>query len=48
MEKYDCKNCVHNGKGGVFNRNKKCEHCTVDSKNIYGKPSNYKEKENKN
>lgn len=46
MEKYDCKKCVHNGKGGVFNRNKKCEHCTVDSKNIYGKPSNYKEKEN--
>ena len=46
MEKYDCKKCVHNGKGGVFNRNKKCKSCTIDSKNMHGKPSNYKEKEN--
>ncbi len=44
MEKYDCKKCIHNGKGSVFHRNKKCENCTVDSKNIYGKPSNFKGK----
>ena len=43
MEKYDCKKCAHNT-GGVFNRNKKCEHCTVDSKDLKVKPSCYKEK----
>lgn len=42
MEKYDCKNCIHYNKGTVFKRNKKCSNCTVDSKNINGKPSNYK------
>lgn len=44
MEKFDCKKCVYNGKGGVFNPNKKCTNCTVDSKDIYGRPSCYKEK----
>lgn len=46
MRKYDCKNCIHSKTGGVFSGNKKCEYCTVNSKNINGKPSNYKEKEN--
>lgn len=45
MEKYDCKNCVYNGKGGVFNTNKKCQHCTVDSNDLKGKPSCFKAKE---
>ena len=44
MEKYDCKKCKYNT-GGVFNRNKKCEHCTVDSKDLKGKPSCFKEKQ---
>ena len=43
MEKYNCTKCEHNT-GGVFNRNKKCEHCTVDSKDLKGKPLNFKEK----
>lgn len=45
MDKYDCKNCVHNGKGSVFNRNKKCRHCVVDSNYLKGKPSCFKAKE---
>jgi len=45
MERYDCKECVHSGKGSVFHRNKKCQNCTVDSKNVYGKPSNFQRKE---
>lgn len=43
-EKYDCEKCEYNT-GGVFNRNKKCEHCTVDSKDLKGKPSCFKEKQ---
>ena len=44
MEKYDCKNCIHSKKRTVANRGK-CEHCTVDSKNLQGKPSQYREKD---
>ena len=44
MEKYDCKNCTHNEKGSVFRKNKKCANCTVDSKDLKGKPSNFKAK----
>ena len=44
MEKYDCKNCIHNKNRTVANRGK-CEHCTVDSKNIQDKPSQYREKD---
>lgn len=44
MEKYDCKKCVHNKSGNVSDRGK-CEHCVVDSKNLNGKPSQYKEKD---
>lgn len=44
MEKYDCNKCVHSEKGSVFNRNKKCVNCTVDTKNLKAKPSNFKEK----
>ena len=44
MEKYNCENCVYCGKGGVFNRNKKCDSCLVEVKNhvIVGKPTNFK------
>lgn len=45
MKNFDCKNCVHNGKGGIFNMNKMCEHCNVDTRDIKDKPTNYKEKE---
>ena len=44
MKKYDCKNCIHSKKRTVANRGK-CEHCTVDSKNLQGKPSQYREKD---
>ena len=45
MEKYDCKNCEHNNTGTVFKPSKYCSRCTVDSKNISGKPSLYREKQ---
>lgn len=46
MNRYSCENCIHNSKGSVFYRNRKCAACVVDSDNIYeGKPSNYKEKD---
>lgn len=41
---YDCNKCEHSKTGTVFNPNKHCKSCTVDSKNIKGKPSHYKEK----
>ena len=41
---YDCKNCIHSKKRTVANRGK-CKHCTVDSKNLQGKPSQYREKD---
>ena len=41
---YDCKNCVNSKSGSVFNENKKCARCTVDSHNINGKPSKFKER----
>ena len=40
--KYDCKECINNKNGNVFHRNKQCSKCTVDSKNIFSKPSCYK------
>ena len=43
MKEYSCKNCKNNYFGGALKRNKKCKKCVVDSKNIYGKPSNYEE-----
>lgn len=42
MKIYDCKNCVHSKKRTVAKEGK-CEHCTVDSKNLNEKPSQYKE-----
>lgn len=48
MKKYDCENCIHSRKGGVFNRNKKCAKCTIDTKDMNGKPSNFKAKEKEN
>ena len=45
MKKYDCDKCIHSRKGGVFNRNKKCANCTIDTKDMNGKPSNFKAKE---
>lgn len=45
MKKYDCDKCIHSEKGSVFNRNKKCVNCTIDTKNMNGKPSNFKAKE---
>lgn len=48
MEKYDCKNCVHSTKGSVFNNpNPRCKHCTVDSKDLKGKPSAFVKKGDK-
>ena len=44
MKKYDCKNCICSKNRTVANRGK-CEHCTVDSKNIQSKPSQYREKD---
>ena len=44
MEKYDCQKCIHYGIGGVLKRNKKCAKCTIDTKNLKGKPSNFQEK----
>lgn len=38
-------NCKNNYFGGALKRNKKCKKCVVDSKNIYGKPSNYEERD---
>ena len=47
MEKYNCKNCEHNKAGNVMKRNKHCEHCTIDSKDLFKdvKPSQFKEKQ---
>ncbi len=45
MKEYSCKNCKNNYFGGALKRNKKCKKCVVDSKNIYGKPSNYEERD---
>lgn len=43
--KYDCQNCEHSKKGSAIKRNRHCKNCTVDSKDIYGKPTHYKEME---
>lgn len=44
--KYDCSNCEHSKKNAVYDKNKSryCKNCTVDSKDIYGKPTHFKEK----
>ena len=44
MNKYDCKKCINEGKGSVFKRNRKCANCTIDTKDMNGKPSNFKPK----
>ena len=41
---WDCEECIYSKNGTVANRGK-CEHCTVDSKNLQGKPSQYREKD---
>ena len=46
MGKYNCDKCVNYGIGGVFNRNKRCAKCTVDTKNLKAKPSNFQENNN--
>lgn len=46
MKRYDCKDCIHSGKGGVLSRNKKCAKCTVSSGNMSGKPTNFERKVN--
>ncbi len=45
--KYDCKNCEYGqlNKDQDANKKKYCKKCTVDSKDIYGKPSHFKETE---
>ena len=47
MNKYNCENCIHDGKGGVFNRSKKCKGCLVEIKDgiVVGKPSKFEERE---
>ena len=44
MKRYECKDCIHSGKGGVLSRNKKCAKCTVSSENMGGKPTNFERK----
>ena len=44
MNEYDWKKCVHEGKGGVFKRNKKCSSCVIDTKDMSKKPTNFKSK----
>lgn len=42
--KYDCKDCEHSRTGSAGKKNRYCKNCTVSSKDIYGKPTHYKEK----
>lgn len=44
--KYDCKNCEYSQLNKDRDKNKKkyCKKCTVDSKDIYGKPPHFKDK----
>lgn len=44
--KYDCSNCEYGQLNKDRDKNKKkyCKKCTVDSKDIYGKPSHFKDK----
>lgn len=43
--KYDCENCEYGQLNKYRDKNKKkyCKNCTVDSKDIYGKPTHFKE-----
>lgn len=44
--KYDCSNCEYGQLNKDCDKNKKkcCKNCNVDSKDIYGKPSHFKDK----
>lgn len=43
--KYDCNNCEYGQLNKYRDKNKKkyCKNCTVDSGDIYGKPTHFKE-----
>lgn len=43
MKKYDCDNCEHRKTRTVTKRGK-CQYCVVDTKDLDGKPSQFKEK----